>query len=159
MRERTVDHLVGHGDQQPAQQFGVHLQLHRHWMVVDAAEDIGDTGTLGVGELGRGADLRDDFAPARHRDLRQKLRGLVRRFAAQQLDGLDQQRQRDRIDPAAGALKHLAQQLNPPFGGGAVVAQQDGKPWLRVEDAGEPEQLLFDLIDPILAFGDDPYVG
>ena len=41
-----------------------------------------------------------------------------------------------------------------PSAGTRVVAQQDGKSRLRVEDAGEPEQLVFDLVDLVLAFGD-----
>src|SRR6185312_15838333 len=54
----------------------------------------------------------------------------------------------------ACAFEYVAQQADATFGRGGVIAQQDAKPRLRVDDAGKPEQLVFDLVDPLLEFRD-----
>src|ERR1700739_2998758 len=82
-RERAVDHLVAHRDQEPTQQFGVDLRLHRHRMTIDAAEHFGETSALSIAELGCRTDLRDNFTAARHRNLCQKLHGLLGRLTSQ----------------------------------------------------------------------------
>ena len=89
--KRTVDHLVADGDRQSAQQFRIHIQLKRNGATVDTGEQFGEPGTLSVGELACGADVGDDFAPPRHREIRQFADGLVGAFAMQQLDRLAQQ--------------------------------------------------------------------
>src|ERR1700757_3980585 len=68
IRERAVDHLVAHRDQEPTQQFGVDLHLDRHRMTIDAAEHFGEASALGIAELGCRADFRDDFTAARDRN-------------------------------------------------------------------------------------------
>src|SRR6516165_12620185 len=75
-RERAVDHLVAHSDQEPTEQFGIDLRLHRHRMTIDAAEHSGETSALSVAQLGCRTDLRNDFTAARHRSLRQELHGV-----------------------------------------------------------------------------------
>jgi len=47
-RERTVDHFVAHGDEEPTQQCGVDLQLHGNRVTIDAAEDLGQASALSI---------------------------------------------------------------------------------------------------------------
>ena len=78
----------------------------------------------------------------------------VGRLTSQQLNRLGQQCVRNPVAPAGRATEHIAQQPDSTFGRSPVFAQQDDKARLRLKDPGKPEQLVFDLVDPILACGD-----
>jgi len=51
------------------------------------------------------------------------------------------------VESGTRAGEDVAQQLNSRIRSHLVVAQQDGKPRLGVENAGEPKQLVFHLVD------------
>ncbi|CFR66463.1 Uncharacterised protein [Mycobacterium tuberculosis] len=115
------------------------MQLHGHGVTVDTAQHFGEASALSIAELGRRADLRDDFAAASHRNFGQEQHRFLNCLTPQQLDGVRQQRDHDRVDGTVGTLKHLAQQPDSAFGRNGTVTQQDGKPGLHVENAGKPE--------------------
>ena len=102
---------------------------------------------LGVAQLGGRTDACDDFAAPSHRYFGQVLHCRFGRLSAEQLDRLGEQFSRDRVDAGTRAVEDVAQQLNSRIRSHLVVAQQDGKPRLGVENAGEPEQLVFHLVD------------
>ena len=102
--------------EQPAEQFGIDVELDRHRMPVDAGQHLGEPVALSVGQIGGGGDVGDHLAATGHRELGEVDDRLVGTFAAQQFDRLRQQRRRGAVDARAVSRTLSSNAIRPSAG-------------------------------------------